>query len=72
LEMFSVGIHKGHKAPADAGERRGGGCIRLAPSFFMSGLGWPPGADRADGHAGSLLAPTSYEHDFRNGGRPAF
>jgi hypothetical protein len=41
LEMFSVGIHKGHKAPADAGERRGGGCIRLAPSFsrmFSSAL----------------------------------
>jgi hypothetical protein len=33
LEMFSVGIHKRDKAPADAGERRGGGCIKSPPSF---------------------------------------
>jgi len=33
LEMFGIVIHKGHKAPADAGERRMGSCIRFDPFF---------------------------------------
>ena len=34
LEMFSVVIHKRHKAPTDASKRHVGGCIKIAP--FLS------------------------------------